>query len=80
MIDPDGGPVAEIDLPSADPLPERLMIVARRAGTYRIDVSILQYAFDKDRVAGSYTLRVLAARPATYCNRRRVRCFADQSA
>ena len=65
MIDPDGAAVAGMDLPSADPLPERLIVVTRRAGAYRIDVSIMQYAFDKDRVADSYTLRVLAAQPAT---------------
>jgi CHAT domain-containing protein len=75
MIDPDGAAVAEIDLPSADPLPERLMVVTRRAGTYRVDVSIMQWAFDKDRVADSYTLRVVAAQPATGRDRRRERCF-----
>lgn len=75
VIDPDGERVAEIDLPSAEPLPERLMIVARRAGTYRIDVSIMQFAGERKRLEGTYTLRVLAARPATDADRRRDRCF-----
>ena len=74
MTDPDGELVTEADLPSADPLPERLMMVARRAGTYRIDVSMMQWAGDK-RIEGTYTLRVLAARPATDSDRRRDRCF-----
>ena len=40
IIDPDGAEVVVMDLTSLDPLPEPLMFITPRAGTYRIDVRL----------------------------------------
>jgi CHAT domain-containing protein len=74
MVDPDGAEVMLMDMPSLEPLPERLMVITRRAGTYRIDVRLRRKA--DDRPDHSYILRVIALRTATDDDRRRERCFA----
>jgi CHAT domain-containing protein/predicted negative regulator of RcsB-dependent stress response len=76
---PDGDGVTAIDLPSIEPLPERAMFVASRAGTYRIDVFLPARVAPKrpvDEPVQEYVLRVLALQPAGERDRHRARCFA----
>ena len=73
MIDTDGSEIVTMDLPSLDPLPEPLMFITPRAGTYRINVRLWKKV--DERVQHTYDLRVLALRPATDGDRRRERCF-----
>jgi CHAT domain-containing protein/tetratricopeptide (TPR) repeat protein len=72
LADPDGAEVTSIDLASLAPLPERLMFIAPRAGTYRIDVKLHD---EPATITQQYTLRVLALRTPTDRDRRHHRCF-----
>ncbi|MGE3844906.1 MAG: tetratricopeptide repeat protein, partial [Vicinamibacterales bacterium] len=72
---PEGAPVASVDLPSLDPLPERLMFIAARTGTYRITVQ-LKPRTDLTGQVSEYTLRAGHQRQADDRDRRRSHCFA----
>ena len=74
LIDPDGAEALRMDLPSLDPLPERLMIITPRPGRYRIEVRLSPHA--DQRRHHTYDLRVLALRPAADDDRGRERCFS----
>jgi CHAT domain-containing protein len=82
---PDGAVLRTIDVPAADTLPERLMIIAPVTGLYALDVSVVGAVVRIETARTSptntqqdrnltYTLRVLAMRPATTRDRGLVDC------
>jgi CHAT domain-containing protein/tetratricopeptide (TPR) repeat protein len=73
VMSPEGAEARSINLPSLAPLAERLLFIASRAGTHRIDVSLNEK--DDDSLNHQYTLRVIALRPASDRDSRRDRCF-----